>query len=156
MFNSLRPHRLKHARLPCPSPSPTACSNSCPLSQWCHPTISSSVALFTSSLQSFPASGSFLMSQLFTSDGQRTYLYHFTFLTRPVNIQVSPSSTEPNQGCGQRHTKPGWAWGEFLGLQRVRGIGWRALSVHGNLGAVKRNGHTYIFLVLISGRWNSW
>ena len=68
--DSLRPCGLPHARLPCPSPSPGACSNSCPLSQWCHSTISSSVVPFSSCLQSFPASGSFLMSQLFTSDGQ--------------------------------------------------------------------------------------
>ena len=64
------PHGLQHTRLPCPSPSPRACSNSCPLSQWCHPTISSSVVLFSSCLQSFPASGSFLMSWLFVSGGQ--------------------------------------------------------------------------------------
>ena len=68
--NSLWPHRLQHTRLPCPSPSPGACSNSCPLSQWCHPTISSYVICFSSCLQSFPASGSFLMSWLFTSGGQ--------------------------------------------------------------------------------------
>ena len=61
--------RLQHTRLPCPSPSPRACSNSCPWSQWCHPIISSSVIPF-SCLQSFPASGSFPMSWLFTSDGQ--------------------------------------------------------------------------------------
>ena len=65
----LWPHGLQHARLPCPSPSPRACSNSCPLSQWCHPTISSSVIPF-SWLWSFPVSGSFLMSRLFTSGGQ--------------------------------------------------------------------------------------
>ena len=57
--NSLRPHGLQHARLPCPSPTPGTCSNSCPLSQWCHPTISSSVVPFSSYFQSFPASGSF-------------------------------------------------------------------------------------------------
>ena len=62
----------QHTRLPCPSPIPGACSNSCPLSQWCHPTISSSVILFSSCLQSFPASGSFPVSQLFTSGGQST------------------------------------------------------------------------------------
>ena len=59
MSDSLRPHGLQHARLPCPSPSPTACSNWCPLSQWCHPTISSSVIPFSSCPQSFPASGLF-------------------------------------------------------------------------------------------------
>ena len=67
---SLRPHGLQHSRLPSPSPSPGACSNSCSLSRWCHPTTSSSVIPFSSCLQSFPASGSFLMSQLLTSGGQ--------------------------------------------------------------------------------------
>ena len=68
--DSLRPHGLPHARLPCPSPSPGACSNSCPLSWWCYPTISSSVTHF-SCPQSFPASGFFFpMSQLFASGGQ--------------------------------------------------------------------------------------
>ena len=69
MHASLKPHGLQHTRLPCPSLSPGACSNSCPLSQWCHPTISFFVAAF-SCLQSFPASVSFPMSQLFTSGGQ--------------------------------------------------------------------------------------
>ena len=64
------PTRLHQARLPCPSPSPEVCSNSCPLSQWCHSTISSSVAPFSSWLQSFPASRSFPLSRLFTSGGQ--------------------------------------------------------------------------------------
>ena len=62
--NSLRPHGLQHARPPCPSPTPEACSNSCPSSQWHHPTISSSVVPFSSCLQSFSASGSFPMSTL--------------------------------------------------------------------------------------------
>ena len=70
MSTSLWPHRLQHARLPCPSPSPGVYSNLCPLSQWCHPTISSSVIPFSSCLQSFPSSGSLLMSQLFASGGQ--------------------------------------------------------------------------------------
>ena len=64
------PTLRQHARLPCPSLSPRVCSNSCPLSHWCHPIISSSVAPFFSCPQSFPASGSFQMSQLFTSGGQ--------------------------------------------------------------------------------------
>ena len=67
---SLQPHGLQHMRLPCPSPSPGARLNSCPLSWWCHPTTSSFVIPFSSYLQSFPASGSFLMSWLFTSGGQ--------------------------------------------------------------------------------------
>ena len=70
VFNSLQPHGLQHARPPCPSPTPGAYSNSHPLSWWCHPTISSSVVPFSSCLQSFPASGSFPMSQLFESGGQ--------------------------------------------------------------------------------------
>ena len=67
--DSLWPHGLQHARLPCPSPTPGACSNLCPSSRWCHPTVSSSVIPF-SCLQSFPASGSFPMSQFFESGGQ--------------------------------------------------------------------------------------
>ena len=63
-------HELQHTRLPCPSPSPRAYSNSCPLGRWCHPTISSSVVPFSSCLPSFPASESFLISQLFASGGQ--------------------------------------------------------------------------------------
>ena len=70
MSDSLPPHGLQHARLPCLSPTPGAYLNSCPSSQWCHPTISSSVVPFSSSLQSFPASESFLLSQLFTSGGR--------------------------------------------------------------------------------------
>ena len=68
--DSLQPHGLQHARLPCPSTTLGACSNSCSLSRWCYPTISSSVVPFSSCLQSFPASGSFHMSQIFPSDGQ--------------------------------------------------------------------------------------
>ena len=68
--DSLRPHGLQHARLPCPSPTTGACSNSCPSSWCCHPTIPSSVIPFSSCLQSFPASGPFSMSQFFESGGQ--------------------------------------------------------------------------------------
>ena len=74
VYDSLRPHGLQHARPPCPSPTPGACSNSCPSSQWCHPTISSSVIPFSSCLQSFPVLGSLQMSQFFTS----LYIYLFT------------------------------------------------------------------------------
>ena len=70
MSDSLQPQGLQHTRLPCPSPTPRACSNSCPLSWWCHPTISSSIVPFSSCLQSFPASGSFQISQFFSSGGQ--------------------------------------------------------------------------------------
>ena len=71
MSDSLWPHGLQHASLPCPSPSPSACSNSCPLSWWYHPTTSSSVVPFSSWLQSFSGSESFPMNHLFTSGGQR-------------------------------------------------------------------------------------
>ena len=71
------PHGLQHARLCCPSPTPGAHLNSCPLSQWCHPTISSSVIPFTSRLQSFPASGSFQMSQFFPSGGRKYWSFSF-------------------------------------------------------------------------------
>ena len=70
MSNSLRPHGLQHARLFCPSPTPGACSDSYPLSWWCHPTISSSTIPFSSCLQSYPPSGSFSVSQFFASGGQ--------------------------------------------------------------------------------------
>ena len=82
MSNSLRTHGLQHARLPCPSPNPGAYSNSCPSCWWCHLTISSSVVPFASLLQSFPASGSFPMSQLFTSGGQN---WSFSFNISPSN-----------------------------------------------------------------------
>ena len=70
LSNSLRPYGLQHTRLPCPSPAPRAYSNSCPSSWWCYPTISSSAIPFFSCLQSYPASGSFPMSQFFSSGGQ--------------------------------------------------------------------------------------
>ena len=69
--DSLWPHELQHTRPPCPLPTPGVYPNSCPLSQWCHPTISFSVVPFSSGLQPFAASGSFPLSQLFTSGGQR-------------------------------------------------------------------------------------
>ena len=84
--NSLQPHELQHARPPRPSPTPGIHPNSCPSSQWCHPTISSSVILFSSCLQSFPASGSFSMSQLFASGGQRIGV-SASASALPMNIQ---------------------------------------------------------------------
>ena len=76
----------EHASFPCPSPSARACSNSCQLSRWCHPTISSSVIPFSSCLQSFPASGSFQMSQFFTSGGQ-SIVVSASASVLPMNIQ---------------------------------------------------------------------
>ena len=83
---TLQRHELQHARLPCPPPTPGAFSNSCPLSRWCHPTISYSVIPFSSRLQSFPVSGSFLMSQLFASGGQNRGASASTSVF-PMNIQ---------------------------------------------------------------------
>ena len=85
MYDSLWPHGLQHTELSCPSPILGACSNSCPLSLWCHPSVSSSVIPF-SCLQSFPASGSFPMSQFFTSGGQSIGVSASASIL-PMNIQ---------------------------------------------------------------------
>ena len=84
--DSLQPHELQHARPPCPSPAPGVHPNPCPLSRWYHPTISSSIVPFSSCPQSFPASGSFLMSQLFASGGQSIGV--------SVSISVLPMNTQ--------------------------------------------------------------
>ena len=84
--DSLRPHGLQHSRPPCPSPTPKVYSNLCPLSRWCHPTISSSIVPFSSHRQSFPASGSFPMSQYFTSGGQSIGVSASASVL-PMNIQ---------------------------------------------------------------------
>ena len=86
MSDSLRPHGLQHSRPPCPSPTPRVYSDSRPLNRWCHPTISSSVIPFSSHLQSFPESGSFLMSQFFASGGQNIGVSASTSVL-PRNIQ---------------------------------------------------------------------
>ena len=86
MSDSSWPHGLHYARLPCPSPTPGACSNSCPWNRWCHPTISSSVSLFSSCLQSSLASGSFPMSQVCTWGGQSIGISASASVL-PMNIQ---------------------------------------------------------------------
>ena len=86
MSDSLWPYGLQHTRPPCPSPPPGVHSNSCALSLWCHPTISSSLVPFSSCPQSFPASGSFQMSQFFASGGQSIGVSALT-LVLPMNIQ---------------------------------------------------------------------
>ena len=104
---SLRPRKPQHARPPCPSPTPGVHPNPCPSSWWCHPTISSSVVPFSSCLQSFPASGSFQMSQLFTSSGQ--------------SIGVSASTSVPSMNT-QDWSPLGWTGWISLqskGLSRV-------------------------------------
>ena len=83
---TLQPHGLQHAKSPCPSPTPKACSNSCPLSQWCHPTILLSIIPFSSCLQSFPESGSFPIIRLATSGGQSIGASASTSVL-PMNIQ---------------------------------------------------------------------
>ena len=84
--DSLQPHGLQHARPPCPTPIPGVYSNSCPLSQWCHPIISSSVIPFSSCLQCLPSSGSLQMSQLFASGGQSIGVLASTSVF-PMNVQ---------------------------------------------------------------------
>ena len=107
MSGSLQPHGLQHARPPCPSPTPGVYSNSCPLNQWCHPTISSSVVPFSSLLQSLPASGAFPMSQLFPSGGQNTGV--------SASASVLPMNTQDwfPLGC------TGWISLQSKGLSRV-------------------------------------
>ena len=103
--NSLRPHGLQHARHPCPSPTPRAYSNSCPLRQWCHPTILSSVFLSSSCLQSFPASGSFPVSQFFASGGQSIRVSASASVL-PVNIQDwSPLGWLVGSSCSPRDSQ---------------------------------------------------
>ena len=106
MFNCSQLHGLQHARPPCPSPTPRAYPNSCPLSQWCHPTISSSVSPFSCHLQSFQISGSFQMTQLFTPDGQ--------------SIGVSaPTSVLPKNTQDWALGWTGWISLQSKGLSRV-------------------------------------
>ena len=105
--DSLWPHELQHARLPCPSPTPRVYSNSCPLSPWCHPAISSSVVPFSSCLQSFPASESFQISQLFTSGGQS------------IGVSASASVLPMNTQDWSPLRWTGWISLQSKGLSRV-------------------------------------
>ena len=105
--DSLQPHGLEQARLSCPSPTPRACSNSCPLSWWCHPTISSSIVPFSSCLQSFLTSGSFPMSQLFAWGGQNIGI--------PASIVVLPMNIQDWFSLGWT----GWISLQSKGLSRV-------------------------------------
>ena len=109
MSNSLRPHESQHARPPCPSPSPKVCPSSCPLHQWCHPAISSSDALFSSCPQSFPASGTFSMSQLFASNDQNTGV--------SASASVFPMSI---QGWFWKVVAEAWKDAGILGFRRRR------------------------------------
>ena len=104
---SLQPHGLQHARPPCPSPTPGVYSNSCSLSQWCHPTISSSVIPFSSCPQSFPASESFSMSQFLASGGQSIGV--------SASTSVLPMNTQDWSPLGWT----GWTFLQSKGLSRV-------------------------------------
>ena len=105
--DSLRPHELQHARPPCPSPTPRVYPNSCPLSQWCHLTFSSSVVPFSSCLQSFPTWGSFQMSQLFASGGQNIGV--------SASTSILPMNTQDWFPLGWT----GWISLQYKGLSRV-------------------------------------
>ena len=107
MSDSLQPNEPQHARPPCPSPTPKVHPNPCPLSQWCHPTISSSVIPFSSCPQSFPASGSFQMSQLFASGGQS------------IGISASTSVLAMNTQDWSPLGWAGWISLQSKGLSRV-------------------------------------
>ena len=107
MSDYLQSHGLQHARLPCPSPTPRACSNSCPSNQWCDPTISSYVIPFSSCLQPFPASGSFLRSQFFASGGQSIGV--------SASASVPPMNTQDWFPLGLT----GWISLQSKGLSRV-------------------------------------
>ena len=107
MSDSLPPHELQHARPPCPSPTPVVYPNSCPLNWWCQPTISSSVIPFSSCLQSFPASGSFQMSQLFAWGGQSIGI--------SASASVLPMNTQDWSPLGWT----GWISLHSKGLSRV-------------------------------------
>ena len=107
MSNSLQPHGLQHTRLLCPSPAPGACSNSCALSQWCHPTMSSSVVPFSSCPQSCPASGSTQMSHLFAWGGQR------------IGVSASASGFPMNTQDWSPLGWTGWISLQSKGLSRV-------------------------------------
>ena len=104
-FVSLQPHGLQHARPPCPLPTPRVYSNSCPLSQWCHPTISSSVIPFSSCLQSFPTSGNFPTGKIFTLGGQSIRVSASTSVP-PMNTQDwSPLDRLVGSPCSPRNSK---------------------------------------------------
>ena len=130
--DSLQPHGLQHARPPCPSPTPGAYSNSCPFYRWCHPTISFSVIPFFSCLQSFPVSGSFPVSQFFTSGGQSIGVSVF-----PMNISLY------NEYLGLISFRVDW-----LDLLAIQGTFKSLLQDHISKVSVLR--HSAFFIVQLS------
>ena len=131
MSNTLQPHGLQHARPPCPSPTPRVYSNSCPLSRWCHPTISSSVVPFSSCLQSFPAAGSFPMSQPFASGGQSTAV--------SASTSVLPMNTQDWSPLG---------WTGWMDLLAVQGTLKSLLQHHSSKASILQ--HSAFFTVQLS------
>ena len=111
MSDSLWPHELQHARLPCPTLTPGAHPNLCALSRWCHPIISSSVIPFSSCPQSYPASGSFQMSQLFASGGQSTGVW--------TSISVLPMNTQDWSPCSPRDSQESPPTPQFKGINSL-------------------------------------
>ena len=128
--NSLQPRGLQHTRPPCPSPTPRVYSNPCPLSRWCHPTISSSVIPFSSCLQSFPASGAFHMNQFFTWGAQSTGSFSFS---------ISPC----NEYSGLISFRMDW-----LDLLAVQGTLKGLLQHHSSKASILR--HSAFFIVQLS------
>ena len=134
--NFLQPHKLQHTGVPCPSLSPGVCSNSCPLSQWRHPTISSSVAPFSSCSQSFPASGSFPMSRFFASCGQSVGSFSFC---------ISPS----NEYSGLISFRIDW-----FDLLAVQGTLKSLIQHHSSKASIL--GHLTFFLTSVHDCWNNY
>ena len=128
LSHSLRPHWTQHTRPPCPSPTARLYPNSCPLSQWCHPIISSSVIPIFSCLQSFPASGSFQMSQLFTSGGQST------------GVSASTSVFPMNTQDWSPLVWTSWISLQSKGLSRVFSQSWKSLILR----------HSAFFIIQLS------
>ena len=129
MSDSLEPHGLQHARLPCPSPSPGVCANSCPLSRWCHLTILSSVTPFSSCSQSFSASASFPMSQLFASNKLLKIFNKYMSEELPIPffffsfLILNSPKLFPGSSDGKESVCTGETWVSILGLERFRGEG---------------------------------
>ena len=129
MSDSLQPHRLQHTRLPCPSPTPRTCSSSCPLSQWCQPTISSSVAPFSPCPQSFLASGSFPVSQFFCIKWPKYWSF---------SLSISPS----NEYSGL--ISFGMDWFDLLAVQGIKHHSWKASILQGSAFFMVQRSHPYM------------
>ena len=142
MSDSLWPHGLQHTRLPCPSPTPGACSNSCPLSQWCHLTISSSVVPFSSCLQSFKALGSFPMSQFLVFFFCIRWVKYWSF-----SFSISPSN-EYSELISFRM--------DWLDLLAVQGTLKSLLQHHSSKASILRCSACFMaFFILTIRYWNS-